>query len=104
VTSASEIPPATADNPVALVLSMPLNALMMRPRCRTIRRKRCRADGGEARKAALHFRVHDGDGAIEARLAASITSISATCEDADWNSEQARATTLAMWLFLCARR
>src|SRR5260370_28755558 len=35
-----------------------------------------------------------------ARLAASITSMSATCDDADWNSERPVATTLAMWLFL----
>ncbi len=34
------------------------------------------------------------------RLAASITSMSATCDDADWNSERPVATTLAMWLFL----
>src|SRR6266478_1121057 len=34
------------------------------------------------------------------RLAASTTSASATCEEADWNSERPVATTLAMWLFL----
>src|SRR5438105_12935684 len=34
------------------------------------------------------------------RLAASTTSASDTCEDADWNSARPVATTLAMWLFL----
>src|SRR5580704_4393580 len=34
------------------------------------------------------------------RLAASITSASETCCEADWNSERPVATTLAMWLFL----
>src|ERR1700677_394708 len=34
------------------------------------------------------------------RLAASITSDSGTCEEADWNSESPVATTFAIWLFL----
>src|SRR2546428_4011795 len=34
------------------------------------------------------------------RLAASITSVSETWAEADWNSDNPVATTLAMWLFL----
>src|SRR5438445_9891288 len=34
------------------------------------------------------------------RLAASTTSLSETCADADWNSDNPVATTLAIWLFL----
>src|SRR4029077_10131466 len=101
VTSASAIPPATADRPVALLCSMPLKAFKM-PTTVPNSPTNGAVDPIVARAERPRF-ISACTMATERsrpRLAASITSASETCCEADWNSESPVATTLAMWLFL----
>ena len=69
MTKASEIPPATADRPVTFGVRDAFERADDAHDGAEQSDERSRgADGGETGKAALHFGVHDGDGAFEAAL------------------------------------
>src|SRR3990172_2223514 len=100
-TRASEIPPATADRPVAFWAAMPLKALMM-PTTVPNRPTKGAVEPMVARPERPRF-ISAWTMATERsrpRLAASMTSASETLAEADWNFERPVATTLPMWDFL----
>ena len=105
VTSASEIPPATAARPVAFCCRNALEGVQNADhRAEQSDERSRRADGGQTAQAALQFGVHDGFGALQSALGGfdGLARDFAGLSWWAWNSMQASGDNLGQVALLVA--